>query len=160
MDIYEYAMKMEKDGEGFYREMAVLTSNEGLKSILGMLAEAEVRHFNLFNNMKQHGQIGPLSIEALSYVKNIFEIMKEQRGFEIGSSELELYKKAQDIEQKSREFYLKEAAEVTDQSQKDVFGKIAKEEQRHFMILEEIINMVNKPQTWLENPEWYHLEEY
>lgn len=160
MDIYEYAMKMEKDGEGFYRELADMTSNKGLKAILGMLAEAEVRHFNLFLNMKQHENIGAPGIEALSYVKNIFEIMKEQRKFEIGASELELYKKAQDIEKKSRDFYIKEAAEVADPSQKDAFEKIAKEEQRHFMILEEIINMVNKPQTWLENPEWYHLEEY
>jgi rubrerythrin len=160
MDIYEFAMKMEKDGEAFYRELVDMTDNKGLKSILGMLADAEVRHFNLFRNMKQHAQIGPLSIEALLYVKNIFEIMKEQRGFKIGSSEMELYRKAQDIEQKSREFYLKEASEVSDPSQKDAFAKIANEEQRHFMILEEIMNMVDRPQAWLENPEWYHLEEY
>jgi len=47
-----------------------------------------------------------------------------------------------------------------DESQKAMFLKITEEEQRHFNILETIIDMVSRPQTWLENPEWYHLEDY
>ncbi len=38
MDIYEYAMQMEKDGEDFYRKLAGNTNNPGLSKILTKLA--------------------------------------------------------------------------------------------------------------------------
>lgn len=53
MDIYEYAMKMEKDGENLYREMAANTENTGIRNILIMLADAEVRHYDTFKKMKE-----------------------------------------------------------------------------------------------------------
>ena len=53
MDIYEYAMQMEKDGEAYYRDLAGKTSHQGLKSILGMLADAEVKHYKLFEDIHQ-----------------------------------------------------------------------------------------------------------
>ncbi len=39
MNIYEFAMQMEKDGEAFYRNLALKVSNLVLKNILNMLAE-------------------------------------------------------------------------------------------------------------------------
>jgi rubrerythrin len=49
---------------------------------------------------------------------------------------------------------------VKDPEQQEIFHKIADEEKKHYLILQEIIDFVSRPQTWLENPEWYHLEEY
>ncbi|HEW78498.1 MAG TPA: rubrerythrin, partial [Phycisphaerales bacterium] len=39
MDIFKYAMQMEKDGEDYYRQLAQQTSNKGLQTILTMLAD-------------------------------------------------------------------------------------------------------------------------
>lgn len=47
----------------------------------------------------------------------------------------------------------REKAGGVDQTQKPVFLKIADEEQKHFTVLESIIDMVSRPQTWLENRE-------
>jgi rubrerythrin len=44
--------------------------------------------------------------------------------------------------------------------QKKIFLKIAEEEKRHYLVLENIIKFINKPDIWLEDPEWYHLEDY
>ena len=78
MDIYEYAMQMEKDGENFYRELVTKTSNRGLKTILGMLADAEVKHYKLFENMKRHDTVHIADTPILADVKNIFtEIMRK-----------------------------------------------------------------------------------
>jgi len=159
MDVYEYAMKVEKDGEAYYRELASKAMNTGLKNILVMLADAEVKHYKLFQNMKNHEAIAMTDLDVLSYVKNIFVIMKEEQQFDLDLSEIALYRKAQEIEKKMRDFYLEKADEV-DRSQREIFLKIANEEQRHYLILEDIINMVNRPASWIENPEWYHLEEY
>lgn len=159
MDIYEYAMRMEKDGEEFYREIASKTAHKGIKSIMTLLADAEVKHYNLFKNMKAHEKVGMTDTTILQDVKNIFLQIKETGQFDVNVSEVELYREAQDIEKKSRNFYM-EKAEGVGSPQKEIFLKIADEEKRHYLILERIIDFVNRPAYWLENPEWYHLEPY
>lgn len=161
MDIYEYAMQMEKDGETYYRELAGKVDNKGLKKIVTMLANAEVIHYNVFLKMKMNQGIHLTDTPILSNAKNIFTKMKEEKDtFGVNVSYVGLYKKAQEIEKKSQIFYLEKADEVNIPSQREIFLKIAEEENKHYFILENIINFVSRPQTWLENAEWYHLEEY
>jgi len=160
MDIYEFAMKMEKDGENYYRELAAKTVNKGLRNIFTMLAEAEVFHYEVFRKLRDNQKVAAGQTDILSGVKNVFERMRDEKDTDVNVTEIELYKKAQEIEKLSRDFYLKQAGEVKDAAQKDIFLKIAGEEKRHYFILERIIDFVSRPQTWLENPEWYHLEEY
>ena len=80
--------------------------------------------------------------------------------FGVNISQKELYKKAQQIEKKSQDFYSEKATEVNDLSQKGLFLQIAEEEKKHYWILENILNFISRPQNWLENAEWYHLDEY
>ncbi len=159
MNIYEYAMQLEKDGENFYREVTSQTSDKGLKTILMMLADAEVRHYRLFENMKNNDKVRMPDSPILNDVKNIFIQMREEKQIETDVSQIELYKKAQGIENLTRDFYLAKAEEVVPE-QKEIFLKIAEEEKRHYLILENIIRLVSQPDTWLEDPEWYHLEDY
>ncbi len=50
MDIFDYAIQMEKDGEKYYREIAGKTNNKGLATIMNMLADEEVRHIQIIEN--------------------------------------------------------------------------------------------------------------
>ena len=52
MNIFDYAMQMEKDGEVYYREIAEKTSNKGVRNILKMLADAELMHYEIFEKMR------------------------------------------------------------------------------------------------------------
>ncbi len=160
MNIYEYAMQMEKDGENYYRELAVKAQSAGIRNILTMLANAEVNHYRIFKHMKQHESIQPVDLAYLAGIKNVFAQMRENKEpITTNDRQIDLYRKAQELEKKTRDFYREKAGDV-DQSQKAIFLKIGDEEQKHFNILETIIDIVSRPQTWLENPEWYHLEDY
>ncbi len=160
MDIYEFAMKMEKNGENYYRELAKITSNTGLRNIFTMLANAEAVHHDIFKKMKENEKVTAAGTQILAEVKNIFEKMREEeKEPDIHITQTDLYKKAQETEKESMDFYLKHADEVNDPSQKEIFIRIAGEEKKHYLILEEIISFVSQPQNWLENPEWYHIEE-
>jgi rubrerythrin len=160
MNIYEYAMQMEKDGENYYRELAAKTQSAGIRNILTMLANAEVNHYRIFERMKQHESIQPADLAYLADIKNVFAQMRvNKESMTTNGRQIDLYRKAQGLEKKTRDFYREKAGEV-DQSQKATFLKIGDEEQKHFNILETIIDMVSRPQTWLENPEWYHLDDY
>jgi rubrerythrin len=160
MDIYEYAMKMEKDGEGYYRELAEKSPEAGIKNIFTMLADAEVIHHDIFKRMKEHETPEVAETKILSDVRNIFEKMKEgtKKIEQFNLKETELYHKAKGIEKVSRDFYLKQADEAENPGQKEIFLKIADEEKKHFLILEELIIFISKPHVWLENAEWYDLE--
>jgi len=160
MDIFEYAMQMEKDGEDYYRQLAKQTANEGLKTILTMLADEEVKHRNVIEKMtKEKPQLAQTTV--LVDARNVFVQMKESgEKFDFDTGQKELYKKAQDIEKESQDFYLEKANEVKQDYQKDIFLKLAEEEKKHYFLLDNIVEFISRPETWVENAEFNHLEEY
>jgi len=159
MNIYDYAMQMEKDSEYYYRQLAGNCDDTGLKTILNMLADEEVKHYHILDKMKSEKPEMPPS-EVLAKAKNIFAGMKKVVALSCATSQIDLYKKAQELEKKAEEFYRQKAGEEQGQVQKELLLKIAQEESRHYLLLENIIQFVSRPQEWLENAEWHHLEEY
>jgi hypothetical protein len=160
MDVFEYALKMEKDGESFYREIVSKTKNKGLQTILTMLADEEVKHYQAIESIKQNKyQMAETSV--LNDARNIFVKMKDtEEEFEPEQEQATLYEKAQEIEKKSQQFYQEKAGQTDKDDQKKLLERLAKEEQKHYFLLESIIEFVSRPKQWLENAEWYHLEEY
>jgi rubrerythrin len=160
MDNYEYAMQMEKDGENYYRQLAGQTTNKGLKKILGMLADEEVTHYNVIEKMKA-SQPTLAETALLAEAKNVFtQIRDSNEAVDSGLGQIELYQKAQEIEKKSQDFYLEKAGKVEKEYQKGIFLRLANEEKKHYFLLENIIGFVSRPEQWLENAEFNHLEEY
>lgn len=160
MDIFDYAMQLEKDGEGYYREAASKSANKGLTRILTMLADAEVAHYNVFSRMKENKQGRYTETPILKDVKNIFVTMRDEGDLEgISVSELEVYRTAQGIEKKTEDFYLGKAAQAKG-TERETFLQVAGEENKHYFILQQIIDFISRPNHWLENAEWYHLDEY
>jgi rubrerythrin len=169
MDIYSFALQMEKDGEEYYRELAAKSGSEGLKKIFTMLAEEEVKHFQLIEKMREKSPLSEVvDTQVLTAAKNIFLQMRDgkldfaQGHFVDTTEETNAYRKARDIEEQSKQFYLEKAAQSTDQQTQAVLEKIAAEEQKHFHIMDNIVEFVSRPEpgNWLEDSEWHHLEEY
>ena len=160
MDIFGFAMQMELDGKNFYLDLAGKAEDEGLRQILEMLAGDEMKHYTILEDMKEK-EPEMADTKIIDSAKNVFQEMKqkgEDRSFPSG--QIELYKKAQEIEQKSKNFYLDKAKEVEKEFQKNLFGRLAQEENKHYVLLDNIIGYVSKPKSWLESAEWYHLDEY
>jgi len=75
VDIYDFAMQMEQDGERFYRTLADSVPDKGLKSIFTTLAEEELKHFRTIQRMKAN----TFSMEdssLLEGIKSIFKVMQ------------------------------------------------------------------------------------
>ncbi len=161
MNVYDYAMQLEKDGENYYREAAGRSTHKGLTSILTMLADAEVVHYDIFSKMKEGKSRQIPETTILKDVKNIFVKMREEAGVEdIDISDIDLYTKAQDIEKMTEDFYLEKAAHTENGTERETFLQVAGEEKKHYFILQQIIDFISQPAQWLEDAEWYHLEEY
>jgi rubrerythrin len=160
MNIFEFAMEKEKYSEDYYRRLAGKSNNKGLETIFNMLADEEAKHYKIVSDMKEDITPGLAETAVLSDAKDIFAKMRESaQSFNFNISQTELYRKALNIEKQSRDFYLEKANEATE-AQKEILLKLADEEKKHYFLLENIIDFVSRPQTWLENAEFYHLEEY
>ncbi|RMD51822.1 MAG: rubrerythrin [Nitrospirae bacterium] len=161
MDILEYAMQMEKDGETFYRELAKKCHAPGFERILNMLADDEVKHYEMLNKMHQkleHPEL--LESEILTKAKNIFAQMKEEKqALVCPPTEEDLYHEALEIERKSLAFYEEKAKEVKDEVAREALNKLAAAEKKHVRLLENLVDFVANPATWLEDAEWYHLDQ-
>jgi len=160
MDIFAFALKMEKDGRDFYLKLAGKTKNKGLAGILEMLAEEELKHYKAIQaiHAKKH-EMAPTGV--LERAKNMFQRMKDfGEHFDIDISELEFYRQAMTLEEQSRDFYLDRADEAKDPQNKELFSQLAGEEKKHYILLENIADFVSRPQQWLENAEFFHIEDY
>lgn len=169
MDIYAFAMQMEKDGEDYYRELADKSNSAGLKKIFNMLADEEVKHFKIIERIQQKTNFpDAVDSEILGGAKNVFIEMQDGKlNFDQGNyvdttEETNAYRKARDIEEKSREFYKTKAEEATDEQSAKLLKMLAREEERHYRIMDNIVEFVSRPEpgNWLEDAEWHHLDEF
>lgn len=159
MDIYSYAMQMEQESERYYRDLAEKCATQGVKAILTMLADEEANHYRILQQLQAQA---PVAVDStlLPRAKEVFAAMRGQQVFACDLEQVELYRKAQEIEEKTRKFYEEKAAEEPGPAQKEALLKIAREEWKHWTLLENIIQLLSRPQQWLENAEWTHLEPY
>ena len=99
--------------------------------------------------------------DVLADAKAVFQKMHEGgEKFSFDISEVELYEKAKQMEEESISFYSQKAEEVEDENKKKIFNKLVEEEKKHYNLIDNIREFVNKPNQWLEDAEWYHLENY
>jgi rubrerythrin len=161
MTVFEFAKTMEKDGERYYRKLSNECPVNGLKKILDELADAEVDHYNVLLNMEQNIPPSALKNDLLSNAKNIFaSISNNPINSDSVVPDIDLYRHALEIEIKSRKFYEKNAEVSDDPLHKELFLKIAEQERQHFILMENMIEFLFRPYSWLENAEWHHLDEY
>lgn len=165
MDIYQFAMQMEKDGENYYRQLAREATVPGLAKIFTMLADEEVKHYQMVGKLAQQESNPQLAdTRIMNNVKNVFQEMREEKG-ELSidtTAASNSYRKACEIEAQSGKFYHEKAEQAADEHQRQILLQLAGEEAQHLRIMENILEFVSRPEPgkWLEDAEWYHLEEY
>jgi len=160
MNVFDFAMQMEKDGEAYYRELAESTDNTGLKAILKFLADEEVKHYIIFKKLKEGKQDSLPASNILNDIQNVFVEMKEKGdNYDFDAAQVDFYKKAWDTEKKSEIFYREKAEETNVVHEKKLLIKVAEEEKCHAEIIEGIIEFIKEPNSWMENAEWRRMSD-
>lgn len=165
MNIYQFAMQMEKDGEDFYRRLSTEATVPGLAKIFTMLADEEVKHYKVVERLsRKEKDLQMAETAILNDVKNIFIGMKEEKEklFIDTTAAAASYRKACTIEEVSEKFYREKAGQSKDENERRIFSRLAGEEANHLRIVESILDFVSRPEpgNWLENAEWHHLDAY
>ena len=161
MNIFDFAIEKEQLSEQFYRELSQHAPHKGLVSIFNMLADEEHGHLEVVMKMKEGTPTEVTDTILLTNAKTIFAKMRQSKEkLKFGDSQIDVYKKAREIEKDSRAFYRQKAQESDNPSHKAIFNTLAEEENKHYFLIDNIIDFVSRPQTWLENAEFHHLEKY
>lgn len=165
MNVFEFAMKMEKDGEAYYRKMAANAENGVIKNVLNDLAEDEVKHYNIFKKFSEGDLSGAKMMKdqtkVLKGAKNVFQKLATSKKPPVFSGEVvKAWRKAQEIEKKSEDFYREKAKSESGAEIKKTLSLIADEEHKHWALIDNVIHFLERPKQWLEDAEWNNLDNY
>ena len=146
----ETAIKMETDAMKFYRDAARKTSHPLGKKLFEGFVTDEVRHLKMLQQVMDKLDIEITNIDPKESIKTIFTELKDQMMSRItaSSDEMEAVKIALDFEKSGYHFYEKAASEAPEGKEKDLFEVLAREEKRHYELLENTDRFLNNTGEW------------
>lgn len=162
MNIYEFVMQREKESEQYYRSLAQKTDHAGLQTILNLLADEEAKHFAAVKHLMENDDAPEMrDSTTLTEARRLFKQMKKDNQLQAGGiDEEDLVQMAVEREDEAEKYYREKAELETLPDRKALLLRIADEEGNHKELAENILELIQKPSMWLEDAEWYHLEEY
>jgi rubrerythrin len=166
MDIFDFALKMELDGEKYYRDLAEQVKYDDLKKVLIGLAEDEERHYEIIKSAKE--QMKPIEADSsLSKIQNVFVINKNKEFSpddnefiaKLKDEQFDVYEAALKKEKESVELYKKLKEDAKKQEEQVIFEKLMHEEEKHVEVIENILEMLNHVNDWVEAAEFNHRDD-
>lgn len=154
MDIFEFSIQMEKDAEALYRDLESRSSHVGVKKIFTMLAKDEQRHAEAIETLqkKMHPE---KTASSSGEIVTVFKEIKEKSQTEKLTDEiLPELRRALDIEKQGREFYKEQMDAVDTEEAKKLFSLLSRQEDYHYNTVENLIELIEKPQWWVEHAEF------
>lgn len=161
MNILNYAIEMENEGEKYYRAQAEINRKNNLYKICIMLAEDERKHAKILHNKLNSLNFELKDTDLDEKYKRLF---KEAEDIKIDSkelpSQLDFYRKASEMEKKSIDLYKDLLSKAHDDQEKEIFKFLVKQEEQHYEILDDLAEMLRKSEEWVEFAEFGIREDY
>lgn len=160
MDIFDFALQMELDGEKYYRDLAEKVKHDDLKKVLEGLAEDEQRHYKIIQ-LAQSQTFNSIADSSLSSIPNVFSRNKDKTIVpeddliaKLKDEQSDVYRAALLKEEESVALYRKLQENSKQPEAKSIFEKLMQEEEKHVEVLENIIEMLNHVNDWVEAAEF------
>lgn len=161
MNILEFAINMEVEGENYYLEQAEFNKDNGLNVVFRALAEDERNHAEILRNKAENAAYVFKDSNVVSELNNVFtELENFKDKIRDIPLQIDAYRKAQKTEQDSIDLYTRFLSEETDDEAKELFKYLVKQEQEHYTTLEELVSLLRKSEEWVENAEFGLRKDY
>ncbi len=155
MNTLEYAIKMELDGEQYYREQADINRENALYPVCIMLANDEAHHAQMLKNRQARQPIEMPNSDTLQKVKNIFsEIGDLATAIKPNPSQLDFYRLASEKEMQSIALYSEFMSKAVDKQDVDLFKYLIAQEKQHFEALDNLASLLRNAEEWVESAEF------
>lgn len=161
MELLELALSMEQDLQFFYGKQAELHEGNSLHAVFVLLEMEEEKHTEILKSYQEDILLPLMDNNILTDIRTIF---KEIGDFKLVikdiPSQLDVYRMALEKEEQSLKFYRVLQSKTKEDQSKKVFQYLINQEDKHCIILEELIKLVNRPEEWVESAEFGLREEY
>ena len=162
MITYDFALQTEIDGEVFYRSQAEKFVNQlPLHQIFEILADVESKHARLIRDKMADADYILPDHQSLVTAQNVFAGLT---GFaanaEYLTDQLDTYRHALDIEQKSLDIYLALRKAAQNEKEELFLDFLIAQEKNHSQFFTDLIELVSKPVDWVEAAEFGTRSEY
>lgn len=161
MNSLEFAIKMEVDGEKYYREQAKNNEDNSLKTVFLKLANDERKHANFLRGEATESLDDLEENDSFKEYKNIFQGLDNYKNeIKTVPTQLDVYRMALKREEESIELYKDMLEEANTKDEERLFKLLIKEESNHYRIIEDIVHHLNRAEEWVEDAEFGLREEY
>lgn len=159
MNSIELAISMEMDSKRFYMEQAEKAVDSGLKSIFHTLAEEESIHARI---LKSKAETLPYElVDTYAEIKSIFvEIGNYKDIIKQIPDAVDVYRTALENEKRSLDLYREMLEDATDEKDKKIFEFLIEQESDHCKVMDQLIELVDRPNEWVESAEFGVRKEY
>jgi rubrerythrin len=159
MNTLDFAINMEMEGYQYYTVQANENRDNELFTVFQILAESELNHAELIKQLKEQETLDLSNSYIKPETKSVFHNLEQIQKIHT-SKQLDSYRLAVEQEEKSIKLYQELKQEATTSSEENLFDFLIKEEQQHLLLFEEIVNLLTKPEEWVEAAEFGLREEY
>jgi len=147
------AIQLEKDGMAFYGQAADKTTNEFGKRMFRQLVREEERHLEILNEICTGADALPDEQAGDVFKGHVTTIFKQltddvKKRLQADPSDVEALKIAMGMEAKGYQFYEDAAKQATEDSEKELFKRLAIEENGHWLILEDTYTYFTDHEKW------------
>ena len=160
MKLYDYAIKMELDGEQYYRDQAEKNKGHAIERVFTLLAKAEMKHAALLRS-RQQGESVDKEMADLAADQNVFSALDDFKA-DVTSipRQLDIYQLALGIEQKSIDQYKKLLETAATDPDRQLLSFLVDQEKQHYNLFDTLITLVGRPEEWVEDAEFGKREDY
>ncbi|MFC1924223.1 ferritin family protein [Chloroflexota bacterium] len=157
----EKALQMEIEGQEFYRKAEQGSDSSLAKELFRHLVEEENLHINKINEIyraiKSRAE-WPNEETVFKHEKSLKSVFKEaienmDKNVKVSSSEIEAFKTAMDMEDKSYSFYNSRVEEAVSPAEKSFYQALTAEERGHYLTLLDSYEYLTDPQGWFVKQE-------
>ena len=161
MNALELAIEMEREGRQYYLDQAEINKDSELSKVFLLLADSEKEHEDLLRKRLNKEEYAFKEDQSFISIKSVFNGLKEYEASDIRkASQLDVYRLALDIEEKSIDHYQKMLEDATEDKDKELFKFLIKEEKQHMNLFDKLVEMLTRPDEWVESPEFGLREDY
>ena len=161
MNYLDMAIKLETEGETFYLEQADKNSGSEIERVFRLLANEERKHRELLDNLSKKLDYTIPETDSEIEFESIF---RDEKDFKLETvvepKQIDVYRLALQKEKESIELYQKMKEEASDEEEKALVDFLIKQEENHYRIFNNIVELLRKSEEWVESAEFGKRETY
>jgi len=161
MNILEFAIKMEREGEAFYLEQAALFPEGELGPVARFLAGEERRHAEILQSRMKELPYNLEDVQVPDGIQGVFAREPEEMGnWGALSAQTAFYRLGAQKEDESIRLYEELREQRETEEDKTLFSYLVRQERQHLELLEQLSEMLRRSDEWVESAEFGIRPEY